>query len=152
MTDERDLPALARTIIDSNRYMALGTADEDGMPWVSPVWYAHANHREFLWVSDPEARHSRNLVARPQVSIVIFDSHAPGGWKSVYLSARAEELAGAELERGIEIFSRRSTEQDLPVWTRDDVSPPARHRLYRADADEHWVLSPRDQRVRVTLE
>jgi nitroimidazol reductase NimA-like FMN-containing flavoprotein (pyridoxamine 5'-phosphate oxidase superfamily) len=152
MTDERDLPALARTIVDSNRYMALGTADEHGVPWVSPVWYAHADHREFFWVSDPEARHSRNVVTRPQVSIVIFDSHVPGGWKSVYLSARAEELADAELERGIEIFSRRSTEQDLPVWTRDDVRPPAHKRLYRARTSERWVLSPRDQRVPVALD
>jgi nitroimidazol reductase NimA-like FMN-containing flavoprotein (pyridoxamine 5'-phosphate oxidase superfamily) len=132
--------------------MALGTADERGVPWVSPVWYAQADYREFLWVSDPEARHSRNLVTRPQVSFVIFDSHVPGTWQSVYVSALAEELAGAELERGIEIFSTRSTEQDLRGWTRDDVRAPARHRLYRAAASEHYVLAPRDQRVRVSLE
>jgi hypothetical protein len=29
-------------------------------------------------MSDPEARHSRNIAARPQVTIVIFDSHEAG--------------------------------------------------------------------------
>ena len=33
------LNELARTIFDSNRYMALGTADPEGHPWVSPVWF-----------------------------------------------------------------------------------------------------------------
>ena len=28
----------AGSVIDSNRYMALGTTDEAGHPWVSPVW------------------------------------------------------------------------------------------------------------------
>jgi hypothetical protein len=34
-------------------------------------------------VSDPEAKHSRNIAARPQVAIVIFDAHEAGGWKAV---------------------------------------------------------------------
>jgi hypothetical protein len=45
--NEQDLGALARSIIDSNRYMTLGTADGSGVPWVSPVWYASADYREF---------------------------------------------------------------------------------------------------------
>jgi hypothetical protein len=32
----------ARTSIDPNRYMPLGTADPAGHPWVSPVWFASA--------------------------------------------------------------------------------------------------------------
>jgi hypothetical protein len=36
---------------------------------VSLVWYAPAEYREFFWMSDPEARHSRNIAARPQVAI-----------------------------------------------------------------------------------
>jgi Pyridoxamine 5'-phosphate oxidase len=32
-----DLGTIARSIIDSNFYMTLGTADENGRPWVSPV-------------------------------------------------------------------------------------------------------------------
>lgn len=59
MTHAQDLGALAQSIIDSNRYMTLGTADASGLPWGAPVWYASAEYREFLWVSSPGARHSR---------------------------------------------------------------------------------------------
>jgi hypothetical protein len=41
----------ARSVIDSNRYMALGTADEAGHPWVSPVWFASEDYRNFHWYS-----------------------------------------------------------------------------------------------------
>ena len=78
-----ELGAIARRIVDSNQFITIGTADEDGVPWVSLVWYAPAECREFFWISDPEARHSRNIAARPQVAIVIFDSHEAGGWKAV---------------------------------------------------------------------
>ena len=56
---------IARTIIDANLYMTLGTADEAGRPWVSPVYYAFAGYEEFFWVSSPEATHSRHLPGRP---------------------------------------------------------------------------------------
>jgi Pyridoxamine 5'-phosphate oxidase len=46
MTDEQDLAARARAIIDANLYMVIGTADEAGRPWVSPVYYAPAAYRE----------------------------------------------------------------------------------------------------------
>ena len=74
-----DLRATARAIIDSNFYMTLGTADENGRPWVSPVYYAHEGYANFYWVSSPEATHSRKIAARPEVSMVIFDSRTPVG-------------------------------------------------------------------------
>jgi uncharacterized protein YhbP (UPF0306 family) len=150
VTEEPDLAGLARSIIDSNRYLTLGTADEDGVPWVSPVWYASADYREFFWVSSPDARHSRNVTARPEVSIVIFDSQVPvGGAQAVYMAASAEQLDADSLERGIEIFSRRSVADLAREWTAEDVRPPARHRLYRALATEQFVLGPRDERLPV---
>ena len=105
----QELSQLARTVIDSNSYMALGTADETGHPWVSPVWFASEDYTRFHWVSSPDSRHSRNLAARPEVAIAIFDSSAaPGTAEAVYMSGRAEELTGDELERGIELFDRIS--------------------------------------------
>jgi nitroimidazol reductase NimA-like FMN-containing flavoprotein (pyridoxamine 5'-phosphate oxidase superfamily) len=149
MSEQPDLQAVARSIIDSNRYMTLATADGDGVPWGSPVWYAPVEYREFLWVSSLETRHSRNLAVRPQLAIVIFDSHEAGGWKAVYMSAVAEQLA--DVDEAIEIFSRRGEAQGLRRWTREDVLPPARHRLFRATATEQFVLDPHDQRRPVDL-
>ncbi|HYJ61095.1 MAG TPA: pyridoxamine 5'-phosphate oxidase family protein, partial [Actinomycetota bacterium] len=67
MTRHDDPHRIARAIIGSSLYMVLGTADEIGNPWVSPVWYAHGGGSTFFWVSSPDARHSRNLAARPDI-------------------------------------------------------------------------------------
>jgi uncharacterized protein YhbP (UPF0306 family) len=143
MPQGQDPADIARTILDSNRYMTLGTADETGRPWVSPVWYAPDGYGRLFWVSDPEARHSQNIAARPEIGIVIFDSRAAiGDGQGVYMSAVAEQLSGADLERGIEVFSRRSVAQGAREWTLEEVRMPGLFRLYRATVSEHWVLDP----------
>lgn len=68
------------------------------------------------------------------------------------MSAAAERPTGADLDRGIEIFSRVSVSQGSSAWTLEDIQPPAALRLYRARVSEHWVLDPErrpDQRTRV---
>jgi len=149
--DPTDLGTVARSIIDSNRYMTLATADEQGSPWASPVWYSPVEYREFLWVSSPEARHSRNLAVRPELAVVIFDSHEAGGWKALYMSAVAKQLPEPDVEDAIGIFSRHGEAQGLRAWMREDVDPPARHRLYRATVSEYFVLDPHDGRLPVRL-
>jgi nitroimidazol reductase NimA-like FMN-containing flavoprotein (pyridoxamine 5'-phosphate oxidase superfamily) len=153
MTDFSDM---ARGIIESNRYMVLGTADDTGVPWVTPVWYAQSDYRWFIWVSSPDRRHSRNVRTRPEVSIVIFDSHvAVGSARAVYMSARAEERSGAALEHDIAFFDAASRAQGLTRrWALEDMVAPAPYRLYRATVSQHWVLDPDsspDDRAEVTL-
>ena len=152
------LRAEGRNIIDATMYMVLGTVDESGQPWVSPVWFAPHAYREFFWVSSPEVTHSRNLAARPQASIVVFDSQTPiSTGQAVYMAADVEQLAGAEAQRGIEIFSRRSLECGGREWTLADVDGSALLRLYRATATRHWMLDKSgegpgyDHRVEVPL-
>lgn len=141
-----------RAIVDANAYMTLATADVHGNPWASPVWYATVDCREFVWVSSPEARHSRNLAGRPELAIVIFDSRQrPGTGEGVYVSARAEPVPEGELDRCLGIFSTISRRQGLAAWTRNDVQAPARLRMYRATASEHFVLAPGDERRPVVL-
>jgi hypothetical protein len=151
MTHELDPGAVARAIVDANLYMVLGTADEDGRPWVSPVYYAPAAYREFFWVSSPSATHSRNIATRADIGIVVFDSQVPiGTGQAVYMSAVAEELTGPDSGRGIDVFSRRSVEHGGSEWVLEDVQPPARLRLYRAIASEHFVLGAHDERLPVS--
>jgi len=136
-------PEGARAIIDDGRYMTLATADAAGVPWASPVWYAPRYYSELFWISYPDARHSRNLAERPQLSIVIFDSTvAPGHGQAVYMTGEADHTTD-----GLEVFSARSEAQGLGEWK--DLSGPLR--LYRAVVAEHWMLGEGpDKRVRVT--
>ena len=132
----------ARAIIDTSLYLVLATADGTGQPWSSPVYFAHHGYAEFFWVSAPQAAHSRNIAVRPQVGIVIFDSHAPiGAGQGVYISAVAEQVGGDDLTQGMETFSRRSLAHGGAGWTVRDVQADSSLRLYRAIADSYWILA-----------
>lgn len=144
MDDSRDLAALARSILDTNLYMTLGTADEDGTPWVSPVFYATADHTVLYWISSPEVTHSRNIAVRPEVSIVVFDSTVPAGeGKAVYMRATAAQPAGDDVVRGLAVYPG-PLERGGRVLTPDEVQAPGPYRLYAANVSEHSVLCPRE--------
>jgi nitroimidazol reductase NimA-like FMN-containing flavoprotein (pyridoxamine 5'-phosphate oxidase superfamily) len=135
-------------IVAANRYMVLATADAAGRPWSTPVWFATEDHRRFYWVSKPGARHSRNIAERPEIGIVIFDSTVtPGDAHALYMAATAEQVPADE----IGVFARVSAQQGLSVWTAAEVTEPARHRLYRATAAEHYLLDTSDERVPQTV-
>jgi uncharacterized protein YhbP (UPF0306 family) len=130
---------IARQLIADNLYMALGTADPSGTPWVSPVYFSPDGYHDFYWVSSPDTRHSQNIAARPQVAITIFDSRVPiGTAEAVYLTATAAQVPGDDLERSLAAYNGRLPEQKR--FTVDDVVEPRLFRLYRARAVEHSVL------------
>ena len=150
---EPDQILVARGVVDANAYMTLATADGDGRPWASPVWFAHHGYTNFYWVSRPDARHSRNLATRPDVAIVIFDSTvAVGEAQAVYIEAEAEQVGDPDLEKAIEVFSHRSHAHGAGEWTTSDVSAPAHLRLYRATASAHFLLGADDRRMPVRLD
>ena len=144
--NQPDLGGMAKNIIDTNMYMVLGTADESGRPWVTPVYFACMEYKEFYWMSSPEVRHSRNIAVRPQISIVVFDSQVSvGAGQAAYMSALAEELTGIDLDRGLNIYNGRFSnpaDHGVRVIKPEDVQAPALYRLYRAIASEYWVLDP----------
>ncbi|MFC0622640.1 pyridoxamine 5'-phosphate oxidase family protein [Kribbella deserti] len=154
-----DLEAIARELITGSKYMVLGTADADGTPWVTPVFYTPDGYSDFYWVSSPDARHSRNIEARPSASIAIFDSHVPiGKAEAVYMAAQAAQVPDDELEAAAATFnSRLPADKQIGAG---ELQGPTPFRLYRATVTEHSVLirggDPRndrgaDDRLIVTL-
>jgi nitroimidazol reductase NimA-like FMN-containing flavoprotein (pyridoxamine 5'-phosphate oxidase superfamily) len=145
MTDG-DLVAHARAIIDANLYLTIGTTDPDGHPWTSPVYFAPAGDRTFYWVSDIDARHSRNLATQPRLSMVVFDSTvAPYHGRAVYAVGEAHALAGDDLDHALTAYPRANGAGATPV-TREDITAPSMYRLYRATVADMWVLCPREPR------
>ena len=145
---------IAREILAACSYVVLATADADGAPWASPVWFAMEDYPEIYWVSHPGARHSQNIAVRPEIAMVVFDSTvAPGSGQGVYMTATAEQLTDPRtIERGVAVFSRRSVRDGAGELGSDAVTGEARLRLYKANVDEYWILdpdSPFDVRVAV---
>ncbi|MEU3460824.1 pyridoxamine 5'-phosphate oxidase family protein [Streptomyces sp. NPDC006733] len=143
MTDD-DLAAHARALIDANLYLVLGTTDQDGHPWTSPVYFAPAGDREFYWLSATDAQHSRHLAERPHVSLVVFDSTvAPYHGRALYAVGEARQVTGSDVDRALKAYPRPGG-AGVTSFSRDEVSAPAAYRLYRAILTELWVLCPRE--------
>ena len=154
--DQPDRADTARGILDAQLYLVLATADADGRPWSTPVYYAHHGPSELFWVSSPDATHSRNIAVRPEVGIVVFDSGAPiSTGQGVYMPATAAEVVDEDdLSRGTDVFSRRSLSHGGVAWTPADVQGDTGLRLYRAVAESHSVLAKDgapDHRIDVDL-
>jgi general stress protein 26 len=156
-----DLDATARRVIDANHYMTLATTQPDGGPRVSPVYYTAARYTDFYWVSSPDAQHSRNIEAEPNVEIVIFDSSVPvGETAAVYLQAHAREVEPDALEAvvdeafrttaGARAFARVELQGRAPLRlyvahaTRCEVHVPGRHPLNPTGIDVRMPARPSD--------
>ena len=126
-------------LLGEHRYLVLGTSDRDGRPWVTPVFYTADGEHRLLWVSAPESRHSRNIAARPEVAITIYDTHAPiGGAEALYLEATAECVAGdARVEALAVLNSRLPDSHQLGT---EDLEPSGPLQVYQAAITQHFVL------------
>ena len=142
MNRSDDLGEMARHVIDTNRYLTMGTTEPDQRPRLSPVYFTHVDYRDFYWVSSPAARHSINIAAHPEIAIVIFDSTAPiGQGQAVYVSAHASVVADDELpQRCVEAFARVGP--GAKRFGPHELSGDAALRLYRAHATSHEVHIP----------
>lgn len=155
--DAATAAAEARRVVAANAYMTLATADADGRPWATPVWFATRDGGDvvgdFVWVSRPGARHSRNIAVRPHVALVVFDSSVPvGGASALYVEAVAEEVGAegvgdADRAGPLAAFNERAREQGLDLWDEARLTAGAPFRLYRARAVRSSVLDERDGRI-----
>ena len=156
-----ELRDMARRVLDGNRYMVLGTVEEDGRPRLSPVYFTPARYQDLYWVSSPHAQHSRNVRERPEVQIVVFDSsRPPGEGEAVYIEAGAHEVREDELPglideafdpegRGGRAFSAAelSGEGDLRLYvataTAYDVHVRGGHPTHGTGIDRRMPTDPR---------
>src|SRR2546422_5394694 len=67
---------------------ALATVWPGGRPHINHMYFAWTGRFEVVWISDPDSRHSRNLLANPSAAVTIYDSHQTWG----------------EADRGIQLF------------------------------------------------
>ena len=149
-----DAVARARSMLAANQYLTLATADDDGRPWATTVWYAARQRTrpadaldvELVWLSHPAARHSRNLVVRPEVGISVFDSGQPAGaGDGLQLAAVATEVDPADLDETAAVFPQASLAAGGGPWARADVEGAAIPRLYVARLEQAYVLGGRER-------
>lgn len=124
----------AKQIIANNIYMSIATANTNGIPWISPVFFAYDDQYNLYWVSNKNSRHSQLIRANNQIAIVIFDSSAPEGeGDGVYFEATASELIEKkELERATTFLGERVSKEEFRTKKTEEVTGEGVWRIYKA--------------------
>ena len=147
--DERDV---ALQVVRTIAYVVIASADEQGTPWVSPVYFAADGLQTFYWVSRPERTHSRNIASRPEVALTVFDStQPPDTGLAVYARATASRVLDAEVPDAIGPFTARSEKDGSGVWDAARLTI-AHLALYRAEVTELSLLPGRGTDDRIALD
>jgi PPOX class probable F420-dependent enzyme len=83
-----------RVFLYGRHYATLATVNEDGSMHLTPVWYLFENECFFIDTAASD-RKVRNILARPEVSIVV-DSRTPGAERWVSTTGQGEIVRGEE--------------------------------------------------------
>ena len=151
----------ARDVLDSVRYVVLGTADEDGRTRTSPVYFTPHRYEHLYWVSYADTHHSLNLARDSRLSGVVFDStRPPGKGSAVYVTGTAREIPADEVAehlpkafdpegRGGRRFSpdELGGDDQLRLWVLHveewEVHVPAGHPTLGTGRDRRVPVDPR---------
>jgi nitroimidazol reductase NimA-like FMN-containing flavoprotein (pyridoxamine 5'-phosphate oxidase superfamily) len=124
---------IAKHLIDDNIHMTVATADADGTPWVSPVFFVSDDDYDLYWTSWKNARHSQNIRSNPKAGIVIYEAEASRPVQAVYIAATVVEITEpAEVAAAIEVMRGRPQPERWMINSFEDVSGDGPWRIYRA--------------------
>jgi uncharacterized protein YhbP (UPF0306 family) len=115
----------ARRLLDASTLCAIATVSPGKRAHVNTAYFAWTPGFEVVWLSDPEARHSRNLQASSTAAIAVYDSTQSWGEPD-----RGLQLFGSAREVGFSAWREagRDYARRFPQYAEAD---PGDLRLYR---------------------
>jgi uncharacterized protein YhbP (UPF0306 family) len=117
--------AEARRLLDASTLCAIATVSPGNRAHVNTAYFAWSREFELVWLSQPAARHSRNLRANPAAAIAVYDSSQ--SWekpdRGIQLFGSAREVAAPAARPAERVYARR-----FPESAQADLSP---YRFYR---------------------
>ena len=83
-----DIPDDYRDLLDA-QFATLGTVEPDGQPQLSEIWFLH-DEGEIRLSLNTSRRKTRNLTARPRVTMLILDLANPARYLEIRAHARVD--------------------------------------------------------------
>ena len=135
MIDHSDVDRL----LAANLYLVLGTADEHGRPWATPVFFARLDADRVCWVSGPDSRHSRNIAQRAEVAITVFDSTVDvGRGEAAYFDATAGPAPASDIDAALRALNDRLPQ--AKALSTSDLRPQGPMVVYVAELRHRYLL------------
>src|SRR6266516_3228435 len=93
--------ALALELLEASTLCAISTVGPRGRAYVNTAYFAWAPDLRIIWLSDPAARHSRNLRTNASAAIAVYDSGQTWGKSDRGLQVFGDARARAPDAEGI---------------------------------------------------
>lgn len=108
------LQRIARALLDAVPLCAIATVSADGGAHVNTAYFAWSSRFEIVWLSAPEAHHSRNLERHRSVAVAVFDTHQSWGGRDrgIQMFGTASEARGTAKREAERIYARRFKEYE----------------------------------------
>lgn len=118
------LAEVAQRLLDASTLLALATVRQDRTAYVNTAYFAWSETLELVWISHPDALHSRNIRTNATAAVAVYDSTQSWGRPD-----RGIQLFGTALEvdEATVAFARALYANRFPDYRPEDV--PA-YRLY----------------------
>jgi uncharacterized protein YhbP (UPF0306 family) len=95
---------VAEELLEASTLCAISTVGPRGRAHINTAYFAWAHDLRIVWLSEPGARHSRNLKTNPSVAVAVYDSTQSSGKPDrgiqVFGEARTGEPAAEEIYAG----------------------------------------------------
>ena len=114
------LERAARRLMNASPLCSLSTVSPGGRAHINHMYFAWNDRFDVIWISDPESRHSRNLLRNRSAAVTIYDSHQVWGRpdRGIQLFGTAGVTAGDQAKSN---YGRRfrdfdADSNDLPYY------------------------------------
>jgi len=103
------LGTLARGLLDRSTLCAIATVSPGGRPYINTAYFAWTPELDLVWLSEPKARHSRNVRANAGAAVGVYESGQVWGNpdRGIQLLGTAREVAGAAAEDAARAYAGR---------------------------------------------
>lgn len=144
--------------LDRTEFMAISTTGDDGS-WTNPVAFAYNEKAELFFISMVDTKHSKNILANPNVSAAIFKTErfSGGDVLGLQLKGNAKHLKDQEeINRAASYYFGRSLSNDeFRGETSEKRGSAAVWQFFQITPTELWCFDSRsfgEKRVVVNLE
>lgn len=114
-----------RRLLETSTLCSIATLSPGKRPHVNTAYFAWSPDIGLVWLSDPDARHSRNLEASGRTAIAVYDSNQVWGRpdRGIQLFGTARPVRDRAARECAALYGRR-----FPGYAQTE---PTDYRLYR---------------------
>jgi uncharacterized protein YhbP (UPF0306 family) len=110
----RRMAATAQRLLDASTLCAIATVTPSGRAHINTAYFAWGRNFNLVWLSEPRARHSKNIRATKSAAIAVYDSGQTWGRpdRGIQLIGAADETSPVAAADAESLYAARFPEYD----------------------------------------